>query len=236
MARTILILGAAAPLAQRVGRALVREDDAVLLADDDPAETQLVAADLGARRACTVETMALDAADPARCGALAADVLTRFGAPDIVIVATGVADARPDPIAAASMIAATASATGPLVDAMAAQGAGLAIVLCSIAGARGHATDDLHDAGVAGLNAYLRRLRRRLHRSGVRIASVNVDAVDPHTAIEGPFVAGDLDRIAEAIAALVDTPRDVVYFPFYRQWAVAAARLVPDALYKRLPF
>lgn len=120
-----------------------------------------------------------------------------------------------------------------------ARGSGLIIGIGSVAGDRGRASNYAYGAAKAGFATLLAGLRARLWRSGVRVVTVKPGYVDT------PMIAGrrlprllvaSPDRVARDILRAVHGRRDIVYSPGWWRFILAAYRLLPEALAKRLPF
>jgi len=245
MSRSILILGATSSLARRISLALAKPGDRVVLAARDRAELDIIAADLRVRADAAVTALAFDAADFGAHCAFSDAVLTAVGPPDIVVIATGALGdqvaARSDPrkildIGASNFLGAATGLAG-IVDAMEARGAGHLLVLSSVAGDRGRASNYVYGAAKAGMNAYFAGLRGRLHGAGVRVTNVKLGFVDTQMVFGKPgmFLVADPDAIARRVAGLVDKPKDIVYAPWFWAFIMLIIRSIPETVFKRLP-
>lgn len=244
MSRRILILGATSVLAQKISKAVCRTDDQVVLAARDTSELKFVASDLVARAGCSTTELGFDAVRFDTHPEFAAVVLATLGAPDIVIVATGALGdqvaARDDPQRVLEIIASNfvgvATALGPVIGEMEQRGSGHIIVLSSVAGDRGRASNYIYGAGKAGMNAWLSGLRNRLHSSGVRVTTMKLGFVDTRMIFgkPGTFSIADPGDIARRVAELTEMPRDIVYAPGFWFLIMTFIRIIPETIFKRL--
>ena len=118
------------------------------------------------------------------------------------------------------------------------RGAGVIVALSSVAGDRGRQSNYLYGASKAGLTALLSGLRNRLHAKGVAVVTVKPGFVDTPMLYGRPlpasFLVASPDRVAADIVTAIERHRDVVYTPWYWRGIMAAIRLLPETLFKRL--
>ena len=245
MPKSILVLGATSSLAQKIGLAVCDPGDQVVLAARNEVELEIVAANLSARRNVDVTRTVFDAIQFDRHLDFAEEVVKAIGVPDVVIIATGAlgdqvavrSDARKVLEVVASNYLGAATATAAIIEGMEKKGTGRIIVLSSVAGDRGRASNYVYGSAKAGMNAYLSGLRARLSKSGVRVITVKLGFVDTQMVYgkAGTFLVADPDWIARKIRALVEKPKDVVYLPSFWMFIMLIIRLIPESIFKRLP-
>ncbi len=115
---------------------------------------------------------------------------------------------------------------------------GFLAVLSSVSGDRARAKVKTYAASKAGLSAYLEGLRHALHAHGVRVCTIKPGPVrTPMTAdYKGlPFLLADPEPVARAIVDGVERGRKEVYVPGWWRWIMAAFRMLPDALWRKVP-
>ena len=107
----------------------------------------------------------------------------------------------------------------------------------SVAGDRGRASNYVYGAAKAGFAAYLSGLRARLHGSGVRVLTVKpgyvATAMLSGRRVPALLVASP-GRVARDIRRAVLRGHDVLYTPLWWRPLLAAYRILPENLAKRL--
>lgn len=240
----IFIAGAASAIAQDTARLFAKDGCRFFLVARDPAKLAIIAEDLRARGAAQVETAAADLDETGRHAALLDAAAGVLGGLDVVLVAYGV---LPDQRACQESFACAeralrtdflspASLLTEAANRFEAQGSGCLAVLSSVAGERGRQSNYVYGAAKGGLTLLLQGLRNRLHKSGVRVLTIKPGFVDtPMTAglRKNPLYASSRS-VAAVIHRSILSSADVVYAPWYWREIMAAVRLVPEALFKRL--
>jgi decaprenylphospho-beta-D-erythro-pentofuranosid-2-ulose 2-reductase len=114
---------------------------------------------------------------------------------------------------------------------------GTIAVITSVAGERGRRSNYVYGAAKGGLSIFLQGLRSRMHRSGVRVVTIKPGPVATAMTANRPkvpllasseLVSGNIYRALEHSAA------EVVYVPPRWRWIMAAVRMVPERVFKRL--
>ena len=189
---------------------------------------------------------ALDVADVPALGRAAADFLSRFGAPDLVIANAGVgagthADDLHD-IATLRRIldvnvaglAATLAAFAP---AMRRAGGGTLAGIASVAGFRGLAGNGAYCASKVAAITWMESLRAELHGSGVCVVCVCPGYIDtPLTRVNRfhmPFLL-PADEAARRIARAIAARRRLAVVPWQMAAASVVLRSMPGWLFDRL--
>ena len=235
----VLVLGATSAIAQQVAREYAGRGAALFLVARNEQRLSAVADDLRVRGA-QVETAVADLDDPGGYE----ELLARAAPLQIVFLAHGVlGDARettPSAEAAEAVLRTNLLRPVSLLTRAAAlleaQRTGCIVVLASVAGDRGRASNAVYGASKAGLAAFLSGLRNRLSGSGVRVITVKPGLVDtPMTAhLPKNLLYASPERVARDVVRAVDGRSDVIYTPWWWRWVMLVVRLIPEPVFKRL--
>jgi len=239
----ILVLGGSSQIALAIVAELAPR--AVVLAGRDPDRLAAAAAALAGATAAEVSTLALDAEDTDTHEAAIGTAVERLGGVDLVLLAVGrlgrrggvpsdVRDAvdvlRVNVVGAGSLLICAARA-------LEAQGRGTLVVLSSVAGERARARNAVYGASKAGLDALAQALGDALHGAGVRVVVVRPGFVRTRMT-EGlapaPF-ATEPEAVARAVVRGLERGDEIVWAPPALRWPMALLRLLPRALFRRLP-
>lgn len=212
---------------------------------------------LMARRREALETLAAglpgttalypgDVADSAQVGRAAADFVSRFGAPDLVIASAGISVGTLgddlDDLAKVRRIfevnviglAATLAAFAP---AMRAAGQGTLVGIASVSAFRGLAGAGAYSASKAAAIRWLESLRVELAGSGVAVVTICPGYVDtPMTRVNPyrmPFLL-PADEAARRIARAIAAKRRFAVIPWQMALVSLALRAMPGWLYDRV--
>jgi len=241
----IIVLGALSAIAEASARLWARQGAHLLLSGRDVGRLEAVAADLRTRGA-TVEIFSADLARADADQTFRA-MMVRLGGLDVVLVAYGVlgdqklaetSPAETQRIVATNFSSATAWCLAA-ASVLEKQGHGTLIVIGSVAGDRGRASNYVYGASKAGLGVLVQGLAHRLARTGARAVLIKPGFVEsPMTA----FIAdkGLLWSKPEAIArTIVKAGRGgthagpVVYVPWFWRWIMYAIRFMPSVIFHR---
>ena len=242
-AKTVLVLGATSAIANAYARSRAAAGARLVLVGRQAARLDAIAADLAARGASEVATVATDLADMAEAEPRFAAMISRLGPPDEVLLAYGVLGEQ----AAAQD---SADETRRLIDVnftSAALWLQLAakhlvedgrprtlVVIGSVAGDRGRQSNYVYGAAKAGLDAFAEGLAHRLHRTNVRVVTVKPGFVDTpmtaHLDRSGPLWAKP-EAIAAAIDRAVSKGQRIVYAPWFWRPIMTAVRFAPRPLF-----
>jgi decaprenylphospho-beta-D-erythro-pentofuranosid-2-ulose 2-reductase len=252
--QSVLLLGGTSDIGLDIARALVadRARTVVLAARDTERAEQHAAAlrartrdAAGAERRATpaVDVVELDAARPDTHEAVLRQVFARPEGIDLAIVAAGILG-RPgeeqlldaarlqlvNGAGAASLMAHTARA-------MRAQGRGTIVLLSSVAAERPRASNFAYGASKAAADAFARGLQDSLHGSGVEVMIVRPGFVRTKMTASHPPAPGavDADAVTRAVVEGLRARRAIVYVPGFLRWVMLALRLLPRAVFRRLP-
>jgi decaprenylphospho-beta-D-erythro-pentofuranosid-2-ulose 2-reductase len=238
--QSVLLLGGTSDIGLDIVRALVADRaTTVVLAARDIGRAERHAAALPANTG----VLALDAERPETHEAVVRDAFARPQGIDLAIVAVGalgrageeqLLDAaalqRVNGAGAASLMAHTARA-------MRAQGRGTIVLLSSVAADRPRASNFAYGASKAAADAFARGLQDALHGSGVEVMIVRPGFVRTKMTADHPPAPGavDAEAVTRAVVAGLRARRAVVYVPGYLRWVMLALRLLPRAVFRRLP-
>jgi decaprenylphospho-beta-D-erythro-pentofuranosid-2-ulose 2-reductase len=243
---SVLLLGGRSEIGLAIVRALVaRGARRVVLAvrDGKPDETTVEA--LRAAGASQVEPLEFDIAAPETHEDGIARVVALVGDLDVVIDAVGVLGSTPayeaDPAGAAHSavvnFAGHVSANLAVARALRTQGHGTLVVLSSAAGARVRKANYVYGAAKAGLDGFAQGLGDALAGSGARVLLVRPGFVRTQMTSgmpDGPFAIG-ADDVARAVVEGLASGRETVWVPAKLGPLFAVLRLLPRAVWRRLP-
>ena len=116
------------------------------------------------------------------------------------------------------------------------RGRGTLMVISSVAGLRGRASNYVYGAAKAALNAYLEGLRQRVERKGVRVMTILPGLIDTRMvafkSLPG-WGVGTTQEVARDVYRAFLKGRRVVYSPWYYRYVMALVRALPRSLYVR---
>ncbi len=241
--QTIVLLGGTSEIGRAiVARLLSPSTRTVVLAGRRPSD---MGADAFAKPSLTVETAWFDAADTASHEAFVADLASKHGDLDVVIVAFGqlVPQAELDdaPALAAELVtvnfAGAVSACLAVAGQFRRQGHGRLVVLSSVAGERVRKANFVYGSSKAGLDAFAQGLGDALVGSGASVLVVRPGFV--HTKMtEGmkamPFATTPA-AVADATVAALRRGRRTVWSPAVLRPVFSVFRHLPGAVWRRLP-
>ncbi len=244
--QSVVVLGGTSDIARElVGRLVADRGRSIVLAGRNLVALQQVAEDLR-RSVARVETVTFDAGilddvdkTVMRCFEAAAEAV------DVVIVAVGelgsqeVDEVDPDRIARMITVNLTwpAAALSAVAAQLQRQGHGRIVVLSSVAGFRIRRSNFVYGSAKAGLDSFATGLGESLRGTGVSVHIVRPGFV--HTKMtEGrspaPF-AVEAPRVASDIVRGLERDETVIWSPSLLRWVFWALRLLPRALWRRMP-
>lgn len=235
----VLILGATSDIGRAIARAFAAERHPLHLAARDPARLEGDAAD------CRIRSGA--AAVPHRFDVLSDDASALLRGlsplPRIVVCVVGALGHPGADTPAEAEIVMRTNYIGPALALEAAArllhqlGGGIVIGISSVAGDRGRASNYVYGSAKAGLTAYLSGLRASLHGSNVRVITVKPGFVDTRMTAGMPLpkpLTAQPEEVADAIMKAVAGDRDVIYVRPIWRLIMAAVRLLPEPVFKRV--
>jgi short-subunit dehydrogenase len=237
--KKVIILGALSAVAEATARIYAREGAALMLVGRDADKLAAIAADLKLRGAARAETAQIDLAggDPAMA---LGGLVDRLGGLDDVILAYGIlgdqTQAEADQAHAATIIDTDFRSAALWCLAVASrleqQKHGALVVIGSVAGDRGRASNYVYGAAKAGLGVLVQGLAHRLAPSGARAVLVKPGFID--TPMTASFKKGPLWAKPEAIARIVRAAADrggpIVYAPFFWRYILLVIRAAPASV------
>jgi short-subunit dehydrogenase len=242
--RRIWILGGTSSIAQAYARLAAAGGAKLLLVGRHAERLQANADDLTARGA-QAATAVIDLARTDDRDATLGDLIARHGFPDEVLVAYGIlgeqARALTDLDHARDIIEVNFTSVALWLLAIRARhipDRPLALVVIgSVAGDRGRASNFVYGAAKGGLDRFLEGLQHAHAGTALHVVRVKPGFVDtPMTAAitkGGPLWAKP-DRVARDIRRAVDRRASVVYTPWFWRGIMSIIRLMPRFLFNRL--
>ncbi|HVA08618.1 MAG TPA: SDR family NAD(P)-dependent oxidoreductase [Acidimicrobiales bacterium] len=245
--QSVVVLGGTSEIGHAVVSRLVADRcRTIVLAGRDRAALELAADGFRTAGAEVVEVVDIDVVGTDRAeDAVAACFAAAGGQVDLVLITLGLlgdsqADAMNEERIAATLAVnfswpavAMASAARRLRD----QGSGRIVVFSSVAGVRIRAANFIYGAAKSGLDGFALGLGETLRGSGVLVQVVRPGFV--HTKMTAglrpaPF-AVDPNAVARAVVTGMARNQAVIWVPSILRWVFAALRLLPQAVWRRLP-
>jgi NAD(P)-dependent dehydrogenase (short-subunit alcohol dehydrogenase family) len=195
--------------------------------------------------ATDVQRVEFDADDLAGQEAFLDDVVARVGVPATVVVAFGVlgdqARAERDPAAAVAVVhtdyVAHVHVLTLLAERLRAAGRGTVVVFSSVAGVRVRRANYVYGSAKAGLDGFASGLSDALAGSGVRLVLVRPGFVIGRMTSgmsPAPF-SSTPEQVADAVVTALARGRSEVWVPTVLRPVFAVMRLLPRAVWRRLP-
>jgi decaprenylphospho-beta-D-erythro-pentofuranosid-2-ulose 2-reductase len=241
--QTIVLLGGTS----EIGRAIVDEllapvTRTLVLACRHPDTAQ---PERFARDGLAVDVARFDAADTAGHEQFVRDLAARHGDLDVVIVAFGVLgsqsdfDASPEAAAEAVHVNYTGAVSSTLAVAaqMRRQGHGHIVVMSSVAGERGRASNYVYGSSKAGLDAFAQGLNDSLAGSGVKVTVVRPGFVHSKMTrgLKSAPLAVTPRQVAEVAVAGMKAGKHTVWAPPRLRYVFMILRHVPRPIFRRMP-
>lgn len=249
--QSVLVLGGSSEIGLAVVRALAaRRALRVVLAVRQPAavEREQAAELLKAPGVQQVDVVAFDAlAPPAAHDATSAEAFARLGSRDVdlALVAAGLlgdqAAVARDPAAAREIVetgfSGLVSAVLAVVERMRAQGHGTVVVLSSVAGERPRKANFVYGSAKAGLDAFAQGLGDALQGTGVRVLVVRPGFVATRmtAGLKPAPLATTPEGVANEVVRGLASGAHTVWAPPVLRWVMLVLRVLPRALFRRLP-
>ncbi len=242
----VLVIGGSSEIAAAISSELAREgiSDAVL-AGRDAGALDAAAVELRAAGAARVETVPLDALDTAGHRGALERAFEMLGEVDVAVLAVGVLGDRgglPDDIpAAVDVLRVNTVGAGSLLmetaRLMRAQGRGTIVVLSSVAAELPRASNAVYCASKAGLDALARALDDELRTEGVRVMLVRPGFVRTRmtAGLPEPPLATTAAVVARQTSRGLRRHSRTVWAPSGLRWVMAALRMLPRSIFRRLP-
>jgi len=243
----VAVVGGTRGMGRALARLLAARGDAVVLLGRDGAELAMSARDLTARGARgPVVTAHLDLGDPAGFAAALDAADGAVGGVDTLVVTAGdfagQEELERDPVRLRRLLDVNFTATAGLcqqtAERLAARGGGTICAFSSVAGDRPRRSNFLYGASKAGLSAFLDGLGLAYGNRGVRVVCARPGFVKTAmtAGLPVPPFAGEPDAVARVVLRAIDRGTPVVYAPPIWRFVMAAIRLLPRAVMRRVRF
>jgi decaprenylphospho-beta-D-erythro-pentofuranosid-2-ulose 2-reductase len=241
----IIILGALSAIAEAAARTWANQAAHFLLAGRGAPRLDAVAADLRTRGA-VVDTVAVDLAVVDAEQAFS-EMMRRLGGVDVVLVTYGLLGdqklAELNPVEAQRLLATNlTSAAGWCLAAASVlenQGHGTLVVIGSVAGDRGRASNYVYGAAKGGLGILVQGLAHRLARTGARAVLIKPGFVDtPMTAhiTRKGLLWAKAETIGNAIVRAAEPGSrcgPIVYAPGFWRWVMILVCMTPSVIFHK---
>jgi decaprenylphospho-beta-D-erythro-pentofuranosid-2-ulose 2-reductase len=245
--QSIVVLGGTSDIAQGIVERLVAAGSrTVVLAGRDEAGLDAAAERARSAGAETTATVLFDATDPTGAGDVVAKCIEAAGGrADMVLMAVGILGEQStdedDPVRIAEMVTVSfawpAAALGAVASRLREQGSGRIVVLSSVAGVRVRRANFIYGSAKAGLDAFGVGLSESLRGSGVKVHVVRPGFVRTKMTQgrpEAPFTAS-VDQVASVVVRGIELGAPVIWAPPLLRWVFGVFRLLPQAVWRRLP-
>ncbi|MCB0911616.1 MAG: SDR family NAD(P)-dependent oxidoreductase [Propionibacteriaceae bacterium] len=244
MSEVVAVFGGRSEIGLAVATRLAPGASVVLAARPGPLDDAVAACrEAGAAR---VETIDFDADDVAAQPGVVADIEGRVGPIDVAVLAFGVLGdqelAERDSGAAAALLhtdfVAQAALLTVLAGRMRQRGRGTLVAFSSVAGARVRRANYVYGSAKAGLDGFASGLADALHGSGVHLVIARPGFVIGRmtAGMEPAPFSSTPDQVADAVVARIRRGKGVdLWIPWQLRVMFAIARLVPRAVWRRLP-
>ena len=241
--KRIVVLGAASAIAEAAARLWAVEGARLALVGRNADRLEAIGSDLRARGAAAAETTVADCASADAVAALD-EIAERLGGLDVVLLAYGFlgdqCELERDPAATADLLNTNFVSASAWCLAAAnrfeRQRSGALVVIGSVAGDRGRASNYIYGASKAGLGVLVQGLAHRLAKSGARAVLIKPGFVDTpmtlHIARKGALWAQP-EKIGQAIVRATDKGGPIAYTPFYWRGIMAVLRGIPSPIFHR---
>ncbi|MEU7144512.1 SDR family NAD(P)-dependent oxidoreductase [Nocardia sp. NPDC046473] len=241
---TVLLLGGRSEIGLEVARRLA-PGQVVILAARRSGDLAAQTAALTDGGAAAVHCVEFDADDMANHPAFFEKIAAEYGQIGVAVLAFGVlgdqARAEQDPAHAIAVVhtdyVAQVSVLTTLANLLRAQGEGQLVVFSSIAGVRVRRANYVYGSAKAGLDGFASGLADALHGTGVHLLLVRsgfvigrmTEGMDP-----APF-SSTPDQVAAAVVKGLHKRAGVVVTPAILRVVFFAMRLMPQAIWRRMP-
>jgi decaprenylphospho-beta-D-erythro-pentofuranosid-2-ulose 2-reductase len=242
--KRIVILGAASAIGEAAARVWAAQGARLVLVGRNANRISEVASDLKARGAVGAEVVIEDCAT-ADARRTIGQIIESLGGLDVALLAYGALGDQPEmervPTASAQLLQTNFLSAAQWCLAIAEQferqGSGALVVIGSVAGDRGRASNYIYGASKAGLGVLVQGLAHRFAKSGVRVVLVKPGFVDtPMTADVGKkgLLWGKPEAIGRIIVRASEQGGPIVYAPSFWRGIMIIVRLLPNQIFSRL--
>lgn len=244
--QSVVVLGGTSDIAGEIVKLLaVQRCRSLVLAGRDTKALEQVASDLG-QTVAKVATVSFNARAVDDIDKTLAQCFDAAGEPvDLVIMAVGELgdqehdEADPERVEQMMMVNATwpTAALTALAARLRQQGHGRIVVLSSVAGYRVRRANYIYGAAKAGLDGFALGLSEAVRGTGVSVHVVRPGFVHTKMTVgrpAAPFAVGP-DRVASDVVRGLEHGTTVIWSPGTLKYVFSVMRLLPQALWRRLP-
>lgn len=242
--KTVVIFGGRSEIGVELACRLAPGSTVVLAARDaDRLDGEMAA--VRSAGAAGVHAVEFDADDLDSHGPLVKALVEEFGPIDIAVLAFGIlgdqARAETDAAHAVAIVrtdfVAQISLLTALTAAMRSVGRGALVVFSSVAGVRVRRANYVYGSAKAGLDGFASGLSDSLHGSGVRLLIVRPGFVIGRmtAGMEPAPLSSTPAQVADATARALERGRRTVWVPWALRPLFFGMRLLPQAVWRRLP-
>jgi decaprenylphospho-beta-D-erythro-pentofuranosid-2-ulose 2-reductase len=240
----IVIFGATSAIAERFARICALRGDEICLVARNEQKLLAIKQDLEIRGAKQVQIFCLDLNERNLHEDLVSSVFSKEKKVDLVLFAHGILGdqslAERKFSHAENIISSNFTSTVSLLHEVAKhfeiQRSGIIVVISSVAGDRGRASNYVYGSSKAALSAFCSGLRQRMYRFGVSVITVKPGFVD--TPMTRDFKKGILwvkpERIARGIHWAVKNRKPVVYLPRFWFLIMLVIKIIPEKIFQKL--
>lgn len=245
MSKKVLIIGATSAIAEALARIYAVNGSDFFLVARNKEKLNIIAVDLVARGASTVESFVMDTNDIKLISAMTEKAWQALGTIDVGIVAQGTLPdqfrAEKDIFYAVNEFRTNAESVISCMTALASnfevQGSGVLAVIGSVAGDRGKASNYLYGSAKSAIEAFTSGLRSRLFRNNVHVLLVKPGFVA--TAMTAKLnlptrLTAHPDTVALDIYRGIVRHKDIVYTPWFWKFIMIVIRFIPTSIFKKL--
>lgn len=239
-----LVIGATSAIAEATARLLAARGGSLYLVGRNAARLEAIAADLRVRGAASVAMEVMDLNTLALHEPMIDRAFATLGGVDSVLIAHGTLSdqkaCESSVTQALAEIATNALSVVSLLTVLAnrleAERRGTIVVVSSVAGDRGRASNYVYGSAKALVTAFCSGLRQRLSRVGVRVITVKPGFVDtPMTRdIRKGLLWAKPAIVARGIVRAMDRGQSTVYLPAFWRPIMLAIRMIPERLFVRM--
>ncbi len=236
--KSALVVGATSSLAQVLCRKLAEQGYNLILAARDEQELSLLAGDIDTRFGNRCTTLLADIAEksfnPTR-------FIEQAGAFDTLFMIIGdMGSGEQDDVQNLRHVALLnyvipSQILSVAAETMHEQGGGNMVVIGSVAGDRGRASNYEYGAAKAAIATFTSGLRNRYAKLGLHIMTVKPGFVDtPMTwGMNSPLIASR-ETVSDAILKAMAKKKDVIYAPLFWKFIMLIIMHIPEKIFKKL--
>ena len=239
-----LIIGATSAIAEATARLLAQRGGSLYLVGRNAGRLQTIAADLSVRGTGPVATESIDLDDFALHEGMIERAFAHLGRVDAILIAHGTLgdQAACEGSVALTLAEITTNALSVialltlLASRLERERHGTILVISSVAGDRGRASNYVYGSAKALVTAFCSGLRQRLSPAGVGVITVKPGFVDtPMTRhLRKGLLRAMPAGIARGIVRSLDRGQGTVYLPAFWRPIMFAVRLIPERLFVRM--